>query len=80
MHRPIDAPKGFIQQTDGYARHTTHYTENRNKVARALAASGRMCPREVDHACRFKKVDHAWNGCPSCVEELVASDLAEPIS
>ena len=80
MHRPIDAPKVLcnkLMDTPGI-QHITH--RSCSKVARALAASGRMCPREVDHACRFKKVDHAWNGCPSCVEELVASDLAEPIS
>ena len=42
-----------------------------NKVAHSLAALGRMCSPEVDLA---------WNGSPGCIVDLVASDIAEPIS
>ena len=42
-----------------------------NKVAHSLATLGCMCSPEVDLA---------WNGSPSCIVDLVASDIAEPIS
>ncbi|RLN30516.1 retrotransposon protein, putative, unclassified [Panicum miliaceum] len=42
-----------------------------NRAAHAIAALGRMCPQETDLA---------WNGLPSCIEEIVASDIAEPFS
>ena len=42
-----------------------------NRVAHALAALGRRCLPEADLA---------WNSSPSCVEDLVANDIAESIS
>jgi hypothetical protein len=42
-----------------------------NRVARALAALGCKCPQGATQI---------WDGMPDGVEDLVASDLAEPVS
>jgi ribonuclease HI len=42
-----------------------------NKADHAIAELGRLCPQETDLA---------WNGLPNCIEAIVASNNAEPIS
>jgi hypothetical protein len=42
-----------------------------NRVARALAALGCKCPQGATQI---------WDGMPDGVEDLVASDLVEPVS
>jgi hypothetical protein len=44
---------------------------SKERAAHAIAELARMCPREIELA---------WNGLPSCIESIVASDVAEPVS